>query len=249
MIKNGLKELLLKERPMEVAIVDDLTTELDHLKGYLLDFSKEFSENFHIVTYEDGESFLREFEGQFDLILMDIDMPGINGIDTAREIRKKDLNVVLMFVTAMPQYALTGYEVDAIDYVIKPVAYPDFALKLKKALRFVVMNKADEPLVLQTSEGIVSVPISDIYYVEASLHYCMYHTKDKEYKVRESISNAEKKLTPFHFARCNAGYLVALKHVKAIVKDDVHVGDYVLKISRSKKASFTEQFTRLLGGL
>ncbi|MCR5581784.1 MAG: LytTR family DNA-binding domain-containing protein [Pseudobutyrivibrio sp.] len=234
---------------MEVAVVDDIRAEAELLTKYLEDFSGEFAENFHVSTFDNGESFLECFKGQYDLILMDIDMPGINGIDTARKIRDIDKDVVLMFVTAMPQYALSGYEVDAIDYVIKPVSYPDFALKLKKALRFVVMNKEEAPLMLQTASGIVSIAINDIYYVESSLHYCIYHTKDSEYRVRENISNAEKKLAPFHFARCNAGYLVALKHVKAIMKDDVQVGDYILKISRSKKASFTEEFTRLLGGL
>ena len=183
------------------------------------------------------------------MILRDIDRPGLNGIDTARAIRKVDEKVVLMFVTAMPQYALTGYEVDAIDYIIKPVAYPDFALKLKKALRYVKQVKADEPVVLPTKEGLVTLNISEIYYVESALHYCIYHTKDKEYRVRENISAVEQRLSPFGFARCNAGYLVSLKHVKAIIKDDVIVGDYTLKISRSKKASFTEKFTKTLGGL
>ena len=226
---------------MKVAIVDDLKTELEMLRGYLMDFAVAESKEFDISTYESGDRFLEDFSGQFDLILMDIDMPGLNGIDTARAIRKVDESVVLMFVTAMPQYALTGYEVDAIDYVIKPVSYPDFALKLKKALRYVKQVKADEPVVLSTKEGLVTLNISEIYYVESALHYCIYHTKDKEYRVRENISAVEQRLSPFGFARCNAGYLVSLKHVKAIIKDDVIVGDYTLKISRSKKASFTEK--------
>ena len=234
---------------MKVAIVDDLKTELEMLRGYLMDFAVAESKEFDISTYESGYIFLEEFSSQFDLILMDIDMPGLNGIDTARAIRKVDEKVVLMFVTAMPQYALTGYEVDAIDYIIKPVAYPDFALKLKKALRYVKQVKADEPVVLPTKEGLVTLNISEIYYVESALHYCIYHTKDKEYRVRENISAVEQRLSPFGFARCNAGYLVSLKHVKAIIKDDVIVGDYTLKISRSKKASFTEKFTKTLGGL
>ena len=238
-----------KEKFMKVAIVDDLKTELEMLRGYLMDFAVAESKEFDISTYESGDRFLEDFSGQFDLILMDIDMPGLNGIDTARAIRKVDESVVLMFVTAMPQYALTGYEVDAIDYVIKPVSYPDFALKLKKALRYVKQVKADEPVVLPTKEGLVTLNISEIYYVESALHYCIYHTKDKEYRVRENISAVEQRLSPFGFARCNAGYLVSLKHVKAIIKDDVIVGDYTLKISRSKKASFTEKFTKTLGGL
>ena len=234
---------------MKIAIVDDLKTELDLLRGYLNDFANEQAIEISIDSFESGDIFLAQFKGQYDLIFMDIDMPGLNGIDTARAIREIDENVVLMFVTAMPQYALVGYEVDAIDYVIKPVSYPDFALKLKKALRYVKQNKADEPLILQTKDGLVTINIRDIYFVEASLHYCIYHTKDGEYKVREKISAVEQRLTPFDFARCNAGYLVALKHVKAIIKDDVQVGDFVLKISRGKKASFTEKFTRTLGGL
>ena len=113
---------------MKVAIVDDLKTELEMLRGYLMDFAVAESKEFDISTYESGDRFLEDFSGQFDLILMDIDMPGLNGIDTARAIRKVDESVVLMFVTAMPQYALTGYEVDAIDYVIKQwfIFYPSY---------------------------------------------------------------------------------------------------------------------------
>ena len=234
---------------MNIAIIDDLTTELDLLTTYLTDFAKEEAREFQLSRYESGDAFLENFRGQYDLILMDIDMPGLNGIDTSREIRRIDERAVLMFVTAMPQYALAGYEVDAIDYIIKPVSYPDFALKLKKALRYVKQNKADEPIVLQTKEGLITLNISEIYYIESALHYCIYHTRDREYRVRENISAVEQRLAPFGFARCNAGYLVALKHVKAIIKDDVKVGDYTLKISRGKKASFTEQFAKMLGGL
>ena len=234
---------------MRIAIVDDQESELNMLDGYLKQFSITEKMEFNIARYSSGEQFIADFKEQYDLILMDIDMPTINGIDTAKVIRAKDENVVLMFVTAMPQYALAGYEVDAIDYVIKPVAYPDFSLKLKKALRFVKQNYTDSNIILQTKEGIVNLKVSDIYYVESALHYCIYHTADAEYKVRESISSVEQRLSGYSFARCNAGYLVSLKHVKAIMKDDVQVGDYILKISRSKKASFTEQFTKALGGL
>ncbi|MBE5916549.1 MAG: response regulator transcription factor [Pseudobutyrivibrio ruminis] len=234
---------------MNIAVVDDLQTELDILCGYLTRFSSDEGISFNVKRYESGEAYISDLEAKYDLILMDIDMPGLNGIDTARAIRKKDENVVLIFVTAMPQYALAGYEVDAIDYVIKPVSYPDFALKLKKALRYVKQNSSDVPLLLQTKDGMINLNVSDIYYVESALHYCIYHTRDSEYRVRESISAAEQKLKKYSFARCNSGYLVALKHVKAIMKDDVMVGDYVLKISRSKKLSFTEQFTKTLGGL
>ncbi|SFG46988.1 two component transcriptional regulator, LytTR family [Lachnospiraceae bacterium C7] len=234
---------------MRVAIVDDSLSELNDLSKYLRTFSQETKESMTVDKYEDGNVFLKNYSNQYDLVLLDIDMPKISGIDVARKLREMNEDVVLMFVTAMTQYALAGFEVDAIDYVIKPVSYPDFALKLKKAKRYIEMNRNDTPLLLQTKEGIINISVKDVLYVESALHYCIYHTSDKEYKVRENISSAEQKLAPYHFARCNAGYLVALKHVESIVKDEVYVGDYVLKISRGKKTKFIEQFTRVLGGL
>lgn len=234
---------------MRVAIVDDSRDELDDLEHCLKKFSDEIVEGVTIDKYANGVDFLEGYTNQYDLILLDIDMPKISGIDVARTIREKNADVVLMFVTAMTQYALAGFEVDAIDYVIKPISYPDFSLKLKKAKRFIEMNQKDQPILLQTRAGMVKLNIKDILYVESSLHYCIYHTEVQEYKVRESMTSAEQKLEPYNFARCNSGYLVALKHIKSIIKDDVYVGRYVLKISRSKKAKFIEKFTRVLGGL
>ena len=234
---------------MEIAIVDDSVDEQKKLEEYLKRFAGDENSDFTIRLFTSGNDFLAKFQGQFDLILMDIDMPDINGIDTAKSLRKKDPNVVLMFVTNMPQYALAGYEVDAIDYVIKPVFYADFALKLKKAIRYVNQNIGKKNIVLHTPEGMVSLNISEILYVESELHYLIYHTLDASYRVRESMKVAEQKLAPYYFTRCNMSYLVNLKHVKAIIKDDVQVENQLLKISRGKKASFMEQFTRLLGGL
>ena len=233
---------------MNIAIVDDDRTELDYITSCLTRFAEETNEKFDITSFANGVVFLEKFSSQYDLILMDIDMPELSGIDTAKRLRAIDSDVVLMFVTNMPQYALAGYEVDAIDYLIKPLVYADFALKLKKAMRFVSQNINDKTIVLHTAEGIVTVPISEILYVESELHYCIYHTIDSTYRVRESMTATEEKLSNFYFARCNSSYLVGLKHVKAIVKDDVVVGADKLKISRGKKASFMEQFTRLVGG-
>ena len=120
---------------MRIALVDDNPQDAQVLQGYLDRFSREVGLEWSYAYYSDGQAFLNGDTCQFDLIVMDVDMPGINGIETARLLRQRDPDVLLMFVTNMPQYALAGYAVDALDYLIKPVAYGHFTLKLQKTLR------------------------------------------------------------------------------------------------------------------
>lgn len=175
-------------------------------------------------------------------------MPALNGIQTAKELRRIDKQVVLMFITNMSQYAIHGYEVEAIDYVIKPVAYADFALKIQKAMRYISRNN-DENLVIHTQEGIVQLQISQIFYVEVIRHYLLYHTISGIYKVRGVMKETEKTLEPYHFVRSNQCYLVNLKYVEAINGSTVKVAGEELQMSRNKKSEFMLQFIRYVGGL
>lgn len=233
---------------MLIAMVDDSLEDVNRLKEYLERYGMETGTKNKSWYFSDAESFLESNHSRFDLVIMDIDMPGINGVDAARQLRKKGNGIVIMFVTNMPQYALAGYEVEAVDYVLKPLSYQDFALKMQKASRYVQRNR-DAAIALQTTDGLVSVQASDILYVESVLHYLMYHTTNGTWKVRGSMTQAEKELVSLRFARCNSGFLVNLRHVQAIEKEDVVVGQERLKISRGKRLEFMNAFTRYLGGM
>lgn len=233
---------------MYIAIVDDNPEDARRLEEYLSRYSLENAFPYRSCLFPCAADFLESERSQFDLVIMDIDMPGINGVDAARRLRRDGDKVVLMFVTNMPQYALCGYEVEAIDYVLKPISYQEFALKLQKANRYVQRNQ-DTQLILQTADGVVTVLSSDILYVESALHYLIYHTKSGDHKVRGSMVQAEKELVPLRFAKCNSGYLVNLRHVKAIQKEDVILENVSLKISRGKRLEFMNAFTRFLGGI
>lgn len=233
---------------MQIAIVDDNPEDAGCLEEYLKRYGIENDYPYRSWHFPSAAAFLESQHFQFDLVIMDIDMPGINGVDAARQLRQLGNHVVLMFITNMPQYALCGYEVEAVDYVLKPISYQDFALKLQKANRYVQRNQ-DQPITLHTADGMVSVPASEILYVESALHYLIYHTVDGEYKVRGSMAQAEQQLLPLRFAKCNSGFLVSLRHVKAIHKEDVILGDVSLKISRGKRLEFMNAFTRYLGGI
>lgn len=232
---------------MRIAIVEDNPADAEKLKLYLLKYMKNGEEKWTIRHYCDAAAFLKECD-DFSLVIMDIDMPGISGIEAARKLRERDKDTVLMFMTNMPQYALQGYAVDAIDYVIKPVSYQDFALKMKKAERYIRSN-SDQSILLMAVTGIVKISILDIVYVESSLHYITYHMKDgQNYRVRGKLSQAEEKLPRGRFSRCNNSYLVNLRCVEAVEKEDVLAGGHRLKISRGRRKDFLKDLTQYLGG-
>lgn len=233
---------------MLVAIVDDSPQDAQRLEAYFRRYREETGGEYRTTLYPSAADFLQCRDTAFDLIVMDIDMPGINGVDAARRLRERGDETVLMFVTNMPQYALAGYEVEAVDYVLKPVAYQDFALKLRKARRYIQRGR-DAQVALHTPEGVIPLTVSEILYVESSRHYLTYHLVDREIQVRGSMGEAEAQLPSQQFARCNSGYLVSLRHVEAIDREDVVVGGQRLKISRGKRLEFMNRFTRYLGGM
>lgn len=233
---------------MRIAVVDDNRDDAGYLVKHLEKYADEAGLDFETHVYADAVLFLNDYKYDYDLVVLDIDMPEINGIEAAKKLRDNGSCVTLMFVTNMPQYALESYSVEAADYVLKPIAYPDFRLKMKKALRYIERNR-DHVLNLNTVNGYVRLMASDVCYVESRLHYLIYHTKAGDYRARGSLKDVEPILKPYHFLRCSSSYLVNLKYVEAIRGNDVTVGNDVLPISRGKKAEFMSGFTRYTGGI
>ena len=122
---------------MKIAVVDDSPRDVQLIKGYVERYFKENGGDYQVWTFENGLDFLDEEKLSFDIVFMDVEMPHLNGIETARNFRKRDKMAVLVFITNMAQYAIHGYEVDAIEYMVKPVEYYNFSDKMEKALRFV----------------------------------------------------------------------------------------------------------------
>lgn len=233
---------------MKIAIVDDQSRDVIHLEKYFKKYFLEIERDYQVETFSDATSFLTSYTPDFDFVIFDIDMPEINGIDAAKQLRETDPDIVLMFVTNMPQYALDGYSVDAIDYVLKPLSYPDFRLKMQKAMRYIVQDQ-DPRISINTVNGYRCFHASDIYYIESQLHYLIYHTKNGEFKTRSTLNDIETKLTPCHFARCSVSYLINLKYLESIHGHNILVQGTLLRISRTKKNAFLSTFTKYMGGL
>ena len=236
------------QKTMKFAIVDDEKKATDLIETYIARFMTENHFEIQTSVFHNPENFLEAYTKDYDLVFLDVEMPGLNGIETAKELRRMDGNVVIMFITNMAQYAIHGYEVEAVDYVLKPLSYADFAMKVQKALRYIARNE-DANVKLCTKDGMIHLAVSDIYYIEVRSHYLIYHTTREEYMVRGVMKETEEQFSKYHFARCSHGYLINLKYVQSVNGNIVTVAGEEITLSRSKKNDFMEAFARYIGGM
>ena len=230
-----------------VAIVEDSPAEAELLRSYFARFTKEHGVDFTLTCFASGEEFLNKYRPAYDLVLMDIGLPGHNGMETAAALRERDRSVTLIFVTNMAQFAVKGYEVDAFDFVVKPVGYSNFALKLQRALNKLDTRRDSEVLVT-LSDSMVRLSASQIKYIEISGHRMVYHTTDGELYAYGNLKEVEASLGGGMFARCNNCYLVNLNYVRAVQGHTVTVGTDELQISRPRRKAFIQALNDYLGG-
>ena len=225
---------------IRVALVEDTDTDAALLEAHLKRYGKENGEAFDVVRFTNPISFLEPYTAAYDLVILDIQMPHMNGMEAAYRLREMDENVLLFFVTSMTQYAIEGYEVRAANYIVKPVAYGDFALKLKKALR----SRPDhgDQIVLKTELGQVKIAPSKIRYLESVGHNVIYHTLTGDYTQYASLTKAAEPLENKGFFRCNSCYLVNLAYVRRITGYEALLDEGSLKISQPRKKAFAQAF-------
>ena len=232
---------------IQVAIVEDDTSARARIRECLDYVAVETQVVFDIHEFSSGFSFIGQYVPGFDIVFMDIDMPGMNGTDTARALRKMDTNVVLIFVTNMAQYAISGYEVDALDFVLKPINKYSFALKVKRAVARTT-KRTDDCIIIKTDAGLRRERITAIKYLEMDGHYVIYHTTSGNYAEYSTLKDAEAKINRPYFVRCNRSFLVNLRHVKSLQKDVIIVDGDELIISRPQRKAFLEALTEYMGG-
>ena len=232
-----------------IAVVDDQPDMRQQLCSMIDQYSRENNCMLEVTTFSDGAQIITNYCKGFDIIFLDIEMPELGGMDAAERIRTVDPDVVLVFVTNMAQYAIKGYEVDALDYVLKPVSYGAFCTKLSRAIQRVQRRKGGQVALQLSGGGMQLLDTGDILYLETRNRMLYYHTATQEYAVRGSLAGAEKQLAAYHFARCNQCYLVNLQYVRGVENDFVQVGDARLEISRRQKAAFMTAVASYLGGV
>lgn len=230
---------------IRIAILEDDPGDQAALEECLRRYEAEQSETFSVCAYSDPAVFLEGNSSQFDLIFLDIDLPTMTGMELARQIRQRDELVTLVFVTNLEQYAVSGYSVDALDFVVKPINYYRFAAMLRRALRSIAARQPRE-VVIQTTGGITRLSVESLYYVEIRDHLLLYHTEQGTLNAWGKLADVETQLTPYDFARCSTSHLVNLRYVDSVAGSDVLVAGTRLPISQRRRKAFYAAVTRYL---
>lgn len=217
-----------------IAIVEDDRYYADQLLKYLRRYETEEKVKFNISVFEDGDEIVNTYDASYDIILMDIEMKFLNGMSAAEEIRKADDRVIIMFITNMPQYAMKGYQVDALDYILKPVSYAVFKQRMDRAVERATVKTHHQYISIPVRGGIRRLDADDIFYVEISIHDLIFYTAEGNFTLTGSMKKVEEKLKK-GFYRCNKCYLINLKYVDAIQNNDVVINGQILQVSRAKK--------------
>lgn len=233
----------------KIMIVEDEPEHARRLEALLLAYQQTHSGCvFEIKHYSNPHRFLSEYACDADIIFLDIQMPNIDGMQTAKKIREVDPRVMLIFTTALAQYAIAGYEVQAFDYILKPLGAEMFETKLNRALRVLNYSHDEDWIDISTKTETRRIPVNQIAYIEVANHDILIHTEHALYRHWGSLKEYEQKLSTLHFARCNVCYLVNLKYVRCIRGDRVQVGEDTLPVSRSKRKEFLIAFAKYKGG-
>ena len=228
-----------------IAIVDDDPNDSTPLQRHVDTYCRTNNIPAMIRVFPDGLDFIRATE-HFDIVFMDIRMEKLDGLDAAHLMRKINKDACLIFVTNMAQFAIKGYEVDALDFIIKPASLASITYVLDKAMKR-LQESSNTTFSLKTSEGTASISSNDITYVEVFDHNLVYHTVKGDYVVRGRLSDVIEKLDQTRFVLCNRSFVVNLRYVSNVGSDYLTIGDTKISISKSHRKELMQRFSSYLG--
>lgn len=230
---------------INVCIVEDESIQADLLKGYLNKFEDSCQESFNISCLNDGIDLVDDYRGQYDIILLDIQMKHMDGMAAAEKIRTVDSDVIIIFITSTVSYAVQGYAVDALGYVLKPVPYTAFAKLMEKALNRVKAKQKHVYIKVSVDDRQLKLDCSTILFMESQRNNVIIHSTDGDYVTAGPLKRLEEVLQDQGFSKCHNAYIVNLSFVEGVQKEEVLLTNGThLPVSRARKKEFMAALTQ-----
>ena len=232
----------------KIAVCDDNIVDQKYVSRFLMEWAEDTNHIIDIHTFVSAEQFLFEYadDKDFQVLILDIEMGEMNGVELARKLREETHDLQIVFVTGFPDFIAEGYEVDAIHYLMKPIQKDKFFGAMDKAVSH--LNQSEKYLVLQNNGEMSRIAASSIFYVEVFSHSCVLHIKDENLEYKIPISKLEAELGD-NFIRVHRSYLVNLEHISQITKTEIKLENAIsVPLSRRKYNEVNMAFISFFGG-
>lgn len=232
----------------EIVLCDDNLEELRILKELISSYWSENSpdKQYELVEFHNAEEMLiwiTEGKHAPDLLFLDVFLPGKTGIEAARDLRKKGNKVPIVFLTMSREYALDAYEVNAVQYLVKPLDREKFYYVIDFCLN-TLMKKQEHVIVFKVGSSYRQLMQDEIIYCETDRNYQIVHLKNESLKVRATSKDMFARLQKFsQFIRCGTSYILNINHILKMDKNEICMdNDSCVFISKNRVAEFRKQY-------
>jgi DNA-binding LytR/AlgR family response regulator len=233
---------------INIGICDDELHYRSKIKDILKEILSSYPINCNIYEFSSGEELLNDYPKDLDILIMDIQMKRINGMDTARKIREFDENLEIIFMTSFAEFMQEGYEVKAYRYILKPINERKISKNILPCINE-MMKKRNNYLTINVKNYVDRVKIDSIIYIETDRPNILIYTHDNMYTTKMSISKMEKILSEHGFFRCHNSYIVKLKLVESMNGNTVVVDGKSIPISKYRVKDLKLAITNILGDI
>ena len=233
---------------INIGICEDELHYRVNIKDMLGDILSTYSINYKIYEFSSGEELLSNYPKDLDILIMDIQMKIINGMDTARKIREFDQNLEIIFMTSFSEFMLEGYEVKAYRYILKPISERKISRNILPCINE-IMKKKNNYLTINVKNYVDRIKIDSIVYIETDRPNILIYTNDNKYTTKMSISKIDKILREHGFFRCHNSDIVNLKLVESMNSNTLKIGEKYIPISKYRVKELKLALTNILGDI
>lgn len=233
---------------INIGICDDEIHYRSNIRDMLKEILSSNPIDYNIYEFSSGEELLNNYPKNLDILIMDIQMKMINGMDTARKIREFDQDLEIIFMTSFAEFMQEGYEVKAYRYILKPINEKKISKNILPCIDE-IMKKRNNYLTINVKNYIDRIKIDSILYIETERPNILIYTNEKMYTTKISISKVEKILSEYGFFRCHNSYVINLKSVESMNSNTVKVNGKDIPISKYRVKDLKLAITNILGDI
>ena len=231
---------------INIGICEDELHYRVNIKDMLGDILSTYSINYKIYEFSSGEELLSNYPKDLDILIMDIQMKIINGMDTARKIREFDQNLEIIFMTSFSEFMQEGYEVKAYRYILKPISERKISRNILPCINE-IMKKKNNYLTINVKNYVDRIKIDSIVYIETDRPNILIYTNDNKYTTKMSISKIDKILREHGFFRCHNSFIVNLEKINKIDVSDIYINNATIPISKHRRKQLKARLIEVLG--